>query len=89
MFALERRPRPFLGYLRMELEHFPLQALPIDAGDFCALLETIASTAAIASQQALLQRVAELFRQHGFAHVLDQWDELAWILNYDPGPETL
>lgn len=82
LFGLHNRPRPFLGYVRKELEHYPLAELPASAPSLCHSLDEVLSTAAVSAQVSLFRLFEPLFRQAGYGPVFDSWRELEWIRNY-------
>jgi hypothetical protein len=75
LFALEGgRLRPYPKYLEWELEAFPLQVWPTDAG---ALLEAISSILADQpdAELALFDDVQRVSRALGFGRVLEAWGD--------------
>ncbi len=85
MFAFEGRHRPFLGYVVLELEAYPLADLPWQVDDFVKKLTAVMETADLASQQELLVGVENLARRRGYGHVFDAWSgKDRWAMTYRP-----
>jgi hypothetical protein len=84
-FALERRHRPYYGYLARELAARPLTSFPLAVDELLAMIDTILDPADAATQQRLLAIVDTLGRQAGCAEAFDEWGEdYAWMQSYRP-----
>lgn len=85
VFALENRPKPFLGYLEKELKACPLKKLPWKTDEFLKKILLILSTADIKTQQEILQTMEKLLRKEGFGKVFDEWKgKDKWAMEYRP-----
>jgi hypothetical protein len=85
LFALEGRPKPFFGYLELELKKFPLKNLIGSPKFFVSTLLKIQSTADLKAQQNLLKKAEILFRQKGFGQVFKDWEgKDKWAMNFSP-----
>jgi len=85
LFALENRPKPFLGYLEKELKAYPLKKIPWPADEFLKKILLILSTADIKTQQEILKMIEILLRKEGFGKVFDDWKgKDKWAMEYSP-----
>jgi hypothetical protein len=85
VFALNGRPRPFLGYLAQELETYPLEHLPWSVPAFIAMVSRVLTDADLHTQQELLIGVEKMARSMEHGHVFDGWKgKDRWAMAFRP-----
>ena len=84
VFGLEGRHAPFLGYLRKELETYPLEAFSLGSDTLIMLIADVLDAASIAAQQKLLRTLEPLCRDEGLSDLYESWGEAyPWLLTYE------
>lgn len=74
VFGLEGRLRPYNKFLEWELKTRPLKLLPWNGDEFLEKITKIIQTGDVATQKEILNKIFELFRQHGYGAVIDGWN---------------
>lgn len=83
VFALEGRIRPYYRYLEKELRNYPLRKLPWSNKIFTEMIMEILTTADLKTQQKILKKIEQVFRQAGFGQVFDDWGgKDKWAMNF-------
>ncbi len=84
LFAMHGRLRPYNKFLRWELEHDPLAALPWSGDGFLSLLARAVDEAGVEAYGGLFRGVLVVAERCGFGrHLRDEWGEtVEWMITY-------
>lgn len=85
VFAFNGRHRPFLGYVKKELEKYPLQKLPWSSIEFVDKIKRVLASADLKTQQELLVGIEKMSRKTGHGHMFDSWEgKDTWTMTFKP-----
>lgn len=82
IFGLEKRHKPFMGYLRLELEKYPLVQLSLSTSWLLETIEAISRNSNLVAQKALFQAIEELTFTEFSAVFLGWGEAYPWIKEY-------